>query len=126
MITALEINNHPNDLYIEIGQEVEEGKYSIELSRGPGHNFKLLINTIPFAETIDEAVDEVKNLLSLIHSATTSELQSKESIVAQIINPGGCAVDVSKTLNPDLIDRILDELRKNQVANTRNMFATVG
>jgi len=125
MLTAMEINNHPNDLYIQIGQEVQDGKYAFALSRGPGHNFKLLISTIPFAETLDEAVEGVKNLLNGIHEVTTKELHNKESILANIINPGGHEIDVSYTLNPNLINMILDELLKNHVANTCDMIVNV-
>ncbi|HAS84903.1 MAG TPA: hypothetical protein DCS23_02415 [Candidatus Yonathbacteria bacterium] len=125
MLTAMEINNHPNDLYIQIGREVQDDKYAFMLSRGKEHNFKLLIITIPFAETIDEAVEEVKNLLNGIHEAATKELQNKESILANIINSGGHEVDVSKTLNHNLISMILDELRKNHIVNTYDMLANV-
>lgn len=123
VVTALEINNHPEDLYIQIGQETEAGMYAFSLSRGRGHNYKLLISTSPFAETIEQVVEEVKKLLSGIHLWATKELENKESLASQICNPGGMPVDISKTLNPDLIQRILSELQKNQVADTYKMFA---
>lgn len=123
--TALEINNHPDDLQVSIFNEKESDKYGIIVSRGPGHNYKLLISTSPFAGTIEQAIVEVKNLLTGIHSWATKELSDKDSVITQIINPSG-QVDVSQTLNHDLIDRILGELLEHRVADTSRMFAVVG
>ena len=119
--TALEINNHPDDLQVSIFNEKESDKYGIIVSRGPGHDYKLLISTSPFADTIDQAVEEVKNLLNGIHLWATKELRNTESLITQMINPDG-QVDVSQALNLDLINRILDELRQHQVASTCQML----
>lgn len=122
-LTALEINNHPDDLQVSIFNEKESGKYGFIVCRGPGHNYKLLISTSPFADAIEEIVQEIKNLLTGIHSWATKELSDKDSVFAQMINPSG-QVDVSQTLNPELINRILSELQQHQVADTHRMFAT--
>lgn len=121
-VTALEINNHPDDLQVSIYNVNEKGSsnYGFIVCRGPGHNYKLLVTTTPFASTIAQAVDEVKNLLTGVHSWATKELSDKDSPITQIVNPGG-EVDASQTLNPDLIDKILAELLQNQVADTHRM-----
>lgn len=124
-VTALEINNHPDDLQVSIYNVEEKGisKYGIIVCRGPGHNYKLLVTSIPFASTIAQAVDEVKNLLTGIHLWATETLSDSDSPIAQIVNPSG-QVDVSQTLNPDLISRIIDELCKHQVADTSRLLIT--
>lgn len=122
--TALEINNHPGDIQVSI-YKVKEGdwKYGIIVCRGPGHSYKLLISTSPFADTVEQAVEEVKNLLTGIHSWATKELSDIGNPITQILNPSGC-VDVSQTLNPDLINKILNGLRQHQVADTHHMITT--
>ena len=122
--TLLEINNNPGDLKILIFKESEEsGKYGFFVSRGPGHKYKVLIVTIPFAGTIVEVVEEVKKILTETHSWVTKLLSDKESPITQILNPSG-HVDVSKTLNPEMIDKIVYELKKHQVADTRFLPST--
>lgn len=59
MMTALEIVTNPKDLQILLTQDKVNGKYAIVIYRGPGHNFKLLISSIPYFEKIDSALDEV-------------------------------------------------------------------
>jgi len=121
MITALEIFTHPRDLEISIIQEKNGGKYAIAYSRGPGHNFKLLLSTQPFAEKIDDAVEIVRETLELIQQVVTKEFENRKSIVSQYLNPYGQAIDQSKVLNSDLIRRITEELRQHQVASTYKM-----
>lgn len=124
-LTALEINNHPDDLHVSVYKGEESNKYGFIICRGPCHNYKLLISTLPFFLTIEDVAEEVKNLLTAIHSWATKELSNKDSIFAQIINPCG-RVDVSHTLNHGLINRISYELRQHQVVETHRMFAVEG
>lgn len=121
-LTAMEINNHPYDLQILIFQINEEGKYAFVVNRGPTHNYKLLISTTPFAETVPQVVREIKNLLEGIHLWATNELKNGESLLTQIINPSG-QVDISKTLNSELINKIIEVLQQKQIADTHLMFA---
>lgn len=122
MSTALEIFNHPNDLEILIAKKENSSKYSILIYRGPGHNFKMLLSTEPFTEKLEDAVEMVKETLEFIQMAVMGEYKNPESIASKFLNPDGRAIDQSKVLNSDLIRRIIEELRKNQIASTYKMI----
>ena len=124
--TALEIFTNPSDLEISIGQEKSGGKFAIFISRGPGHDFKILLSSQPFAESTEAAVKAVGEILESIRKAATDTLGDKENPLTQILNPDGQAIDQSKALNPDLIRRILEELRKHKRAGTYEMLVAAG
>lgn len=126
MITALEIFTNPGDLEITIGQEKEGAKFSIGIFRGPGHNFKPMLTSQPFAEKLEDAVKAIQGTLESIHEALTKDFADRKSLPSQYLNPDSREIDQSKILNPDLISRILDELRQHQVASTYKMLATAG
>lgn len=126
MLTALEIFTNPGDLEITIGQEKGGGKFSIGFFRGPGHNFKPMLTSGPFAEKLEDAIKAIENTLQTVHEVATKELEDKNSFASQFLNPDGQSVDQSKILNKDLIARIVDELRKNRVASTYKMLAPAG
>ena len=121
LMTALEINNHPSDLYVQIGKPQGSEQYAIQVSRGPGHSYKMLISSQPFADTVEQAVEQVKALLKGIHSAAEDQMNDAESPTTKILSG---VTDRSKTLTPDLIDRIIAELREHQYADTSQMLAT--
>lgn len=123
LITALEIFTNPDDLEIKIGQEREGEKFSIGIFRGPGHNYKPMLNSGAFAKTLEEAVEAVKEILETVCKAITKDFADRKSIPSQYLNPGGLEIDQSKVLNPDLVSRILDELRKKRSASTCDMLA---
>ena len=123
MITALEIFTNPGDLEITIGQEKEGAKFAIGIFRGPGHNFKQMLTSQPFAETQEDAIEAIKGVLESIHEAMTKEFADRKSLPSQYFNPDGQEIDQAKVLNPDLISRILDELRQHRVAGTYKMLA---
>ena len=118
MLTALEIFTNPNDLEITIGRKKGDRKFAIGIFRGPGHSFKPLLTSEPFAEKFEGAVEAVKDTLEHIQQAVMKEFEDKDSIPSQYLNPDSRALDQSKILNPDLINRILDELRQHKVART--------
>lgn len=126
MITALEIFTNPSDLEIIIGQAKEGGKFAVGILRGPGHNFKPMLTSEPFAEKFDDAVEAIKGILESVREAMTKEFMDQKSLPSQYLNPNGLEIDQSKVLNPDLINRILDELRQHKVASTYKMPAPVG
>jgi len=125
-ISALEIFTNSSDLEITIGQEKGGGKFLIGIFRGPGHNFKPILTSGPFAEKFEDAVEAIGNTLTSIHDVVVKEFSNPSSIPSQYLNPGGHEIDQSKILNPDLISRILNELRQHKVASTYKMLATVG
>ena len=120
-LTALEIFTNPSDLEIVIGQEKKSGKYAIAIMRGPGHNFKMMLDTEPFTEKFEDALEAVRNTLETVQQAMTKELEDPENLVTQFLNPDNQALDQSKALNPDLINRIMEELRKHKIASTYKM-----
>jgi len=126
MITALEIFTNPGDLEIIIGQEKEEAKFTIGIFRGPGHNFKPMLTSQPFAETQEDAVEAIKGTLESIREALTKDFADRKSLPSQYLNPDGLEIDLSKVLNPELIARILEELRQHRVASTYKMLAPAG
>lgn len=126
MITALEIFTNPSDLEITIGQEKEGGKFAIGIFRGPGHNFKSMLTSLPFAETREDAVMTVEGILRTAQEAITRECKDSGCLASQYLNPDGQDIDQSKVLNPDLIGRILEELRAHGKVSTYKMLAPVG
>ena len=122
MMTAAEIFTNPHDLEIVIGQERGGGRYAVRISRGPGHKFKPLLSSTPFAETLDVAIEAVKQILETTNENLTKEFENSESLLSLYTNPNGVEVDQSKVLNSDLILRILGELRQHRVASTYKML----
>jgi hypothetical protein len=120
-LTAIEIFTNPSDLEIVIGQEKSSGKYAIAITRGPGHNFKMMLDSEPFTEKFEEALKAVKTILETVQQSVKKELEDPKSFTAQFLNPDNQALDQSKALNPDLINRIMDELRQHRVASTYKM-----
>ncbi len=123
--TALEIFSNPRDLEIRIDQEEKSDKYFIVISRGPGHNFKLLLDSEPFTDNFEVILEVVENSLKLIEQTTTKELEEAKDplyqVVNQVFNPQKKTIDRTKTLNSDLIKKIMSELRENKIANTWEM-----
>ena len=122
-LTALEIFTNPSDLEIIIGQEKSSGKYAIAIMRGPGHNFKMMLDSEPTIEKFEDALEAVKTILEGIQQFMTKEFEDPNSLVSQFLNPDNQAIDQSRALNPDLINRIMDELCRHKVASTYKMKA---
>ncbi len=125
-ITALEIYSNPMDLEIVVGKRGNADKYAIGISRGPGHNYKALLTSEPFANDVEAAIEAVRNTLQRISEAVSQELQDPSSFAAKILNSDAQAIDQSNVLNPDRISQILDELKKNQRADTATLFLVKG
>lgn len=121
-LTALEIFSNPRDLEITIGQEDGRGKFTFAIFRGPGHNFKLMLSSQPFAETQDEIVSEIGRILQFVCEFCTKELMDKGGFIHELLNPEGQEFDQSQILNQGQIDRILEELRQHKKASTHEMF----
>lgn len=120
-ITALEIFTNPGDLEFTIGQDKDSSKFAIGIFRGPGHRYKPMITSVPFAETQEDAVKAVEEILQMIHDCITKEFENPGSIASQYLNPDGREIDQSKVLSQDLISRILGELQQHQKASTCDM-----
>jgi hypothetical protein len=122
-ITALEMFTNPGDLEIAIGRANEGEKFSLNICRGPGHHYKPMITSTPYFDTVEEAIKEVKRILGDTHKALMKDFEERGSFPAQYLKPDGQGIDPEKVLNPELIERILAELREHQVASTHKMLA---
>ena len=109
-LTALEIFTNPGDLEITIRQENGDGKFAIGIYRGPGHSFKPMITSQPFADTSEEAIKAIEGILQAVHESIAKEFENRE-------------IDKSKILDQSLIGRIIEELRLHQKACTYKMLA---
>ncbi len=118
MSTCLEMYTNPHDLSFTIGQVEQGGKFAIAITRGPGHRFKLLISSVPFAESREKAADAVKEVLDTVARAASEGLADRSSFASQIINPDGKKIDPSRILNSSLIGWIYEELKKGNPAGT--------
>ncbi len=126
MLTALEIHTNPRDLEFTIGKDKQSGKFAFEIFRGPGHQYKALLTTKPFAKSQDEVIATIKEILEGITELSEKELPNPDSPISQILNPDNQEIDPSNTLNQEFIDQIIEELRRNQKASTCEMFALTG
>lgn len=122
MVTALEIYSQPRDLSFSIGECKNPGewygKYAIVISRGPGHNFKLLLSCEPVFGSRETAIMAVEEALAAVCAAAKKEFESGESLVGQIFNPSSEPVPEDKVLNDERIARIIRELREKGTSET--------
>jgi hypothetical protein len=115
--TALEIFSNPNDLSFTIGNS-DDGKFAIGIFRGPGHNFKPLITSKPVFETTKDAADAIENMLTVLIDAARKIYQDPESIIGLMLNPQGDEIDDSLVLTAEMVESIVDSLKKTSHANT--------
>ena len=127
-MSALEIFTNPEDLEFTVGQEGEgeNATCAFGIFRGPRHKFKSILTSQPFKGTTEDAIGVVKKILESICKKIREDFADDKSILSQYLNPEGGEIDEAKVLNPDLITRILDELRQNKTASTDKMFVQAG
>ena len=114
--TALEIFTQPDDLEFSIG--CKDDKWAIMVTRGPGHNFKLLITTEPVFESKDAAIKVVEELLDGICQGYESELTDPSSLAAQFVNPEDRSLENANVLTAERREWIIQELKANDTAGT--------
>ena len=83
----------------------------------------MMLDSEPTIEKFEDALEAVKTTLEGIQQFMTKEFEDPNSLVSQFLNPDNQALDQSKALNPDLINRIMDELCRHKVASTYKMKA---
>jgi hypothetical protein len=116
MGTALEIFNHPRDLYFSVSEH--EGKYAFVISRGPGHNFKLLISADPVFEGREAVILCVQEILTGIRTHLEKELLDPSTIAAQFCNPSRLPRHMFQGLTAEYIDRIISDLQTQGSVST--------
>lgn len=123
LITAMEIFTNPYDLEVTVGRTDKDSKFSIFMSRGPGHRFKILITSEPFAKKLEDAIKGIEEILGMVVQVMEKEFENRESIPSQYLNPDNQRIDRSKILTPELIEQITESLHKNKFARTYEMLA---
>jgi len=105
-LTGLEIFGNPKDLAFCVKKPKGDNKYGLAITRGPGHNFKLLLSGegIPSKEV---ALDLVKQVLGA---------SRKVGLKALPIFGG----DASKCLTKEQQQKILSDLKKTGESATYN------
>ncbi len=73
-LSAYEIAGNPDDIVCGAFKDKDTGKYGGTISRGPGHNYKLIISTNPGYDTQEEAVAGMRDLVEGINEAVEKEL----------------------------------------------------
>lgn len=116
--TAMEICNHPHDLCVAVGGPGSNGKYSVEIGRGPGHNYKLLLSAYDCFETREKVVESIKDILTTCVEAGSKEMQNPDSLVAQICNPQGLKPEEADILSQARIDKIIELLGTQDQVDT--------
>ncbi|MCX6786273.1 MAG: hypothetical protein NTU85_00405 [Candidatus Kaiserbacteria bacterium] len=117
ILSALEIFTNPHDLEILVGQGKTNGKYVIAISRGPRDNFKMILDSDPFAEKLEDAIEAVEKILNIVQKVGTKEFGGN-SILSEYLNIDEQSIDQSKVLNPGLIAKIIQELQSHMMAST--------
>lgn len=114
-ITALEIFTNPHDLEFRIPEV--DGKWTIMITRGPGHSFKILLLSMPVSNK-KEAVDGVRKTLDLVRQACTKELSDPSSFATQMINPDSESLEEAIVLTPAIQERIIQDLQEKNASST--------
>lgn len=118
MSTALEIFTNPKDLEIVVSREKNGDKYAFLITRGPGHNFKMILSSNPFTENFEEVLKAIRETLEKIQQKMTEEFEDSKSLVSRYLRSSDEPLDQSKILSNSLINQIMDNLRENQITST--------
>ena len=79
-LTAYEIAGNPDDIVITYGGPDEKtGKFVGWITRGPGHNFKPLLNTDPIYDTPAQAKQAMKDMVAQIKESVKKDLEDPEN-----------------------------------------------
>lgn len=123
-VTGIEIYTQPDDLQISIPREGEDGNYAILITRGPGHRFKLLASTEFVFDTLEVALENVREALLAICQKGMEELTNQSSLIGRIVNPNNLPVERMKVLTAARVEQIVEALRRSGVASTYELAAT--
>lgn len=127
IISALEIFSNPYDLEFIVGENTDkkDGTFSLMLTRGPGHNFKVMITGEGY-KSKDDAVETIKKILdSCIEKGEEVFFGKKSSTddVGQLLKTVGNSKDCKKedaknALTKSMIEKIVSNLKEKEVAST--------
>ena len=93
LLTAMELFTHPEDLFLMVFQPKGQDKWGVQIARGQGHDYKLLLSNgldePAHWNTRQEAVDAICETLVTVIQVASEELQNASSLVAAVANPEG-------------------------------------
>ncbi|HLC49701.1 MAG TPA: hypothetical protein VJI96_04945 [Candidatus Andersenbacteria bacterium] len=121
--TALEIFTNPNDLEFTVGERT--GKWAILITRGPGHNFKMLLSSEPVLPSKAEAITGISNLLKTILHICGNEMTNPATLAAQMLNPDNKSLEEAAVLTPAMQTRIIEELQQKNTSSTYSWMIKV-
>lgn len=117
-LIAYEIFGNPADLHIVIGQERAGGKYAILFCRGPGHKFKLMLESEPYFDKAEDAVPFIKETLELVCDICAKDAVDPKSPLATMFPNMNRGADENGMLNANWIAWIVSELTEKNSADT--------
>ncbi len=120
-LTALEIITNPRDIHIIVGEK--DSKFGFAIMRGPGHGYKLLLDTDghPF-ETKQTAIECISSLLKAAWDDTSKQLVDPKSPTGSIVNADQLSLTEMCLLNPGCFSKITESLTATGVVNTWELF----
>jgi hypothetical protein len=130
VITAVEIFTNPTDLYFSIAKG-KTGGHLLAISRGPGHNFKLLLTRDePGFESKELAIGAVRDILTNVRKHILKILkEDPDDLLSGFINPDGLSVDEmsahTDALTLERIDQVVSDLEIGGVAVTYEEVVTM-
>ena len=74
-LVAYEIVANPDDIVIDAGGPESTGKFFGWVTRGPGHNYKLLLSTQPVYDTSKQAKQAMEELVAKIKEFVKKDLE---------------------------------------------------
>jgi hypothetical protein len=119
VVTALEIIGNPKDLDFVVSRDETSGKFSIGVFRGPGHCGKPLITSErPFADTLETGADSMRGILIGIYEVVQNYFENPHNELSGSLNHDGKPLSDRDVLNPELIEKIVNELKLSGTVST--------
>ncbi len=87
-LTAYEIAGNSDDIIATFGgPDKKTGKFLGWITRGPGHNYKLLFNTNPVYDSAEEAKGAMQTLIETIKDWVAQDLKKPDNPLKEFLNP---------------------------------------
>lgn len=125
VITAIEIFTNPYDLEFRIGPSPgKKHEYFLVVSRGPEHNFKLMLDgSGPPKKEMVELVERILRITLEKGAEIFSEMPRTEAdqLVAAIVNPVRVPLNDPRVMNiltEKMVELIIKELMEKEVCST--------
>lgn len=82
LLTAMEIYGNPNDLVFFVAKS-DKSKFHLCISRGPGHNFKLILTSSEPLNSKKETIDIIEKVLRISLRLCDPNNENNESFLTQ-------------------------------------------